>query len=188
MLSPPSYTRSQVGVRPFPEPALAAPTDTDDSISLGSLSVVEGTVVSVWAGENTITHGETDAEVKLRLDPQHPVVIGRQQGGNIPYLDPTYTSTPVLPHTNHSILTSDGTGRDSYVSRGHFMLRGSPQGIIFVNGVPRLGGGVRAPRNWTQLLHPEKRLLAAEEEYLIASGAAIKIQLPNDTVIVIRAE
>jgi len=82
-------------------------------------------------------------------------------------------------------LISEG---DNCVSRGHFLLRGSVTGILFVNGVPRAGGGIRPPLNGTELLEPECRSLGAGEEYLIEKGSAIKIRLPNATVIVLRAE
>jgi hypothetical protein len=67
------------------------------------------------------------------------------------------------------------------------MLRGVSRGILFVNGVPRLGGGIRPPRNGTHLLAPEGRGLSPGEEYLIQSGTAMVVRLPNGTEIRIDA-
>ena len=70
----------------------------------------------------------------------------------------------------------------------HFMLRGIRGGILFVNGVPRRGGGIRPPRNGTQLVAPEGRGLSPGEEYLIESGTAMVVRLPNGTELRIDAE
>ena len=80
-------------------------------------------------------------------------------------------------------MRPDGSGL--YVSRGHFLLRAAPDGVVLVNGVPRRGGGVRAPLNGTWLLQPEHRRLGDGEAYLIRKGQWIKIHLPNDTQVVL---
>jgi hypothetical protein len=68
------------------------------------------------------------------------------------------------------------------------MLRGSVQGILFVNGVPRRGGGIRPPMNGTKMLAPANRRMGRGEEYMIEKGTAIKIRLPNGTAILLGAE
>jgi hypothetical protein len=73
------------------------------------------------------------------------------------------------------------------VSRGHFMLRGSARGILFVNGVPRRGGGIRPPVNGTHLVQPVQRSFAEGDEYLVERGQGIKIRLPNFTEVTITA-
>ena len=116
------------------------------------------------------------------------MVIGRQEGGEIEYLDPRYHPTQLLPNSSQRVVTSIGRGADICVSRGHFMLKGSLHGILLLNGVPRRGGGIRPPRNWTMMLEPDHRMMKQGEEYMIERGAATKIRLPNDTVILFRAE
>ena len=78
-------------------------------------------------------------------------------------------------------------GRDVSVSRGHFMLRSSPHGVLFVNGVPRRGGGIRPPVNGTQLVAPTARWFAQCEEFVVERGQSIKIRLPNGTDVTIAA-
>jgi hypothetical protein len=68
------------------------------------------------------------------------------------------------------------------------MLRVSVAGILFVNGVPRPGGGIRPPLNGTRMLEPDYRPMGQGEEYLIEKGTAIKICLPNGTIILLGAE
>ena len=126
-------------------------------------------------------------ETQLLLHPDRPVVIGRQQGGEVPYLDPSYVSTPILPDTSRSILTQAGAVNDTWVSRGHFMLRASSEGIVLLNGVPRRGGGVRPPLNGTWLLEPEYRRMQDGEEYLIRKGTSAKFYLPNGNRVLINA-
>jgi hypothetical protein len=122
----------------------------------------------------------------LRMDPRAPIIIGRQEGGQIPYMDPHYRSTRIGPD-GQSVLTHGSQGTDICVSRGHFMLRSSSGGILFVNGVPRRGGGIRAPVNGTQLVEPEARSLAQGEQYLVERGQSMKIRLPNSTEVTIAA-
>ena len=124
----------------------------------------------------------------VQLQPDQSVVIGRQEGGRIEYLDPSYCPTQMLPNSSERVVATEARGNDKFVSRGHFLLRGAVTGILFVNGVPRLSGGIRPPLNGTQLLEPDCRSMGAGEEYLIEKGSAIKIRLPNGTTAVLRAE
>jgi len=126
-------------------------------------------------------------QVALQLSSEQWLVIGRQEGGPIEYLDPSYQSTRIVPNSDQAVVASFYSELDRCVSRGHFMLKGSALGILFVNGVPRRGGGIRPPKNWTWLLQPENRQLLEAEELLIEHGQAIRIQLPNDTVILLQA-
>src|SRR5262245_14848387 len=130
---------------------------------------------------------DTAPESRLRLSEDRPVVVGRAEGYRVPYLNPRYRATTKMPGTGNSILHSQGHGNDICVSRGHFMLRSSPGGIAFVNGVPKVGGGIRPPVNGTRLLEPTQRELQPGEEYLIDHGQAIRLELPNGTVIQIKA-
>jgi hypothetical protein len=68
------------------------------------------------------------------------------------------------------------------------MLRSIRGGIVFVNGVPRKGGGIRPPKNGTRLIAPAGRDLLPEEEYLIDAGTAIVVRLPNGTELGINAK
>ncbi|HSQ55188.1 MAG TPA: hypothetical protein VLM40_05530, partial [Gemmata sp.] len=58
-----------------------------------------------------------ESQVELSLDPGRLVVIGRARGYEVPYLDPTYQATPLVPETGQSVLSRDGRGDDVYVSR-----------------------------------------------------------------------
>jgi hypothetical protein len=128
-----------------------------------------------------------DTARELRLQPDRPAVIGRQEGGRIEYLDPAYQPTQVVPETGQCVVRSVSAGPDRYVSRGHFTLHANAGGILLVNGVPRPGGGVRPPLNGTWLMNPVRRALTPGEEYLIARGAAVVIRLPNEALVRIRA-
>ena len=105
-----------------------------------------------------------------------------------PYLDPAYRPTRIVPGTGQAVLHSGGYGTDIRVSRAHFMLLGASRGILFVNGVPRRGGGIRPPLNGTRLVAPEGRALSPGEEYLIESGTAMVVRLPNRTELRIDAK
>lgn len=165
----------------FPE----APPDADNSsISIGRLSVLSGPGVTFWGWEGC---EDTQQKTELKLSPDRPAIIGRLEGGEVPYLDPAYRSTTVMPGTGQTVLQSNGQGRDVYVSRGHFMLRAAAGGITLVNGVPRRGGGIRPPMNWTRLIAPVSRALAPGEEYLIEQGATIVLLLPNGSHVQIDA-
>jgi hypothetical protein len=67
------------------------------------------------------------------------------------------------------------------------MLKGSLHGILLINGVPRQGGGIRAPKNGTVLLEPDNRQMHEGEDYMIELGKSAKIRLPNGTVILLSA-
>ena len=68
------------------------------------------------------------------------------------------------------------------------MLSGHARGIRLTNGVPRRGGGIRPPRNWTELLDPQNRRMLEGEELVIDRGTSATIRLPNDTRLTIRAQ
>jgi hypothetical protein len=68
------------------------------------------------------------------------------------------------------------------------MLRSIRGGIVFVNGVPRQGGGIRPPKNGTWLVAPAVRALRPGEEYLIEAGTALVVRLPNGTELQIDAK
>jgi hypothetical protein len=166
-------------------PPVPAP---EEYVGLSHASLTfDGGGLTIWADTGVASAGETQAELRLVLQPDSLVVIGRQQGGEVPYLDPRYTPTHVLPDSGSSILTGIGDGRDTAVSRGHFVLRGSPTGLVLVNGVPRPEGGIRPPRNGTVLLEPEDRPLGPGEEYPIPHGQSATIRLPNGTRVLIHA-
>src|SRR5579885_2862469 len=82
-----------------PRPAFDPPA-ADDSVSLSHVSIsFTGGGVTVWSDPGTTRTGQTAAETLLALRPERPVVIGRQQGGEVPYLDPHYVPTHVLPES-----------------------------------------------------------------------------------------
>jgi hypothetical protein len=85
-------------------------------------------------------------------------------------------------------MSANGAGSDVYVSRAHFMLRAARRGVTLVNGVPQRGGGLRPPLNGTWLLAPTFRKLDPGEEFLIESGASVRIRLPNGTELQIDAD
>jgi hypothetical protein len=143
--------------------------------SLAEISVTGGGL-TLWSTAETAP--ELGPKTTLRMEPRAPVIIGRQEGGRVPYMDPHYRSTQIGPD-GQSVLTSCGEGLDLCVSRGHFMLRCSCGGILFVNGVPRRGGGIRPPLNGTRLVEPVDRSLTEGEELLVARGQGIKIRLPK---------
>ena len=149
------------------------------------LSVVSGSAIIAW-GQDTDVQNRADTRLQLLLNPERPVIIGRYEGRDVPYLDPAYRPTTVMPGTHQTIL--QGEAADTYVSRGHFMLRAITGGIILVNGVPKRGGGIRPPSNWTRLLCPTNRQLAPAESYLIEQGTSVELLLPNETQLRIAAE
>ena len=182
MLSQPK----QLDCPPLPEIVPLPHEDWADSSSL-SISIVEGPTLNLWSIA-TATEGKAQEELKLQLQPDQSVVVGRQEGGEIEYLDPRYHPTQVLPNSTRRVVTSIDRGTDRCVSRGHFMLKGSLHGILLLNGVPRRGGGIRPPKNGTVMLEPVCRSMKQGEEYMIERGAAAKIRLPNGTVILLLAE
>jgi hypothetical protein len=160
--------------------------DYDDGPSAGGISVLSGSPVTTWSTLPLTTGSQT--EYDLRLSPDSPVIVGRSDGRSPEYLDPAYQPTRIVPGTGQAVLHSEGYGTDQYVSRAHFMLLGLPRGILFVNGVPRRGGGIRPPRNGTRLLAPAGRTLSPGEKYPIEPGTAMVVRLPNGTELRIDAK
>jgi hypothetical protein len=160
--------------------------DQDDSPSPGGISVLSGSPLTTWSSLPLTARSQN--EYDLRLAPDSPVIVGRSDGWSPEYLDPAYRPTRIVPGTGQAVLHSGGYGTDNCVSRAHFMLRGVSRGILFVNGVPRRGGGIRPPLNGTRLVAPEGRALSPGEEYLIESGTAMVVRLPNGTELRIDAQ
>ena len=179
-------TSHQQGVVALPHVPEFLPLPNEGGISSLGVSIIEGPTLSVWS-ETMVSHGETLGDYVLKLQPEQAVVVGRQNGGRIEYLDPNYHPTHMVPNSDQCVLTGHGHGRDNYVSRGHFTLKGSVHGVVLINGVPRRGGGIRPPVNGTWLLSPNRRQLEKEESYLIERGASAKIHLPNGTVLLLSA-
>src|SRR5437588_6050308 len=112
------------------------PLDGDEGpSSVGGLSVLSGEGVTLWGTPGSSQ--DTQPQPELQLAPDRPVIIGRFEGREVPYLDPAYLPTAVMPGTGQRILRSGGQGHDLAVSRGHFMLRATAGGIVLINGVPR---------------------------------------------------
>lgn len=160
--------------------------EDDGSISVLTLSVLSGPCVTVSTAG--LPDQETRLTHELRLDPEHSVIVGRAEGHRVPYLDPAYRPTTIVPGTGQTVLHFGGDGRDRCVSRGHFMLRSAAGGILLVNGVPRPGGSIRPPLNGTEMLAPARRTMTPAEEYLIARGTAVVLGLPNGAEVQIAAE
>ena len=178
---PPAVVKKQGGTR-APQDLLG---DQDDGSSPGGISVLSGSPLTTWSSVALTACSQT--EYAVRLMPDSPVVVGRCHGLLPPYLDPAYRPTTIVPGTDQAVLHSGGYGTDVRVSRAHFMLLGASRGILFVNGVPRRGGGIRPPKNGTRLIAPEGRDLSPGEEYLIKSGTAMVVRLPNRTELRIDA-
>jgi hypothetical protein len=159
--------------------------DQSGSISSASLRITPGSSLTLWSISDT-AHA-TDLEYQVQISPDRPVIVGRSDGYEVPYLDTAYRATRVVPGSGQNVMRQDGQGHDICVSRGHFMLRAHPGGVVFVNGVPRRGGGIRPPRNGTKLLAPTYRQLDPEEAYLIEHGQAAVFHLPNGAEIRIDA-
>jgi hypothetical protein len=162
-----------IAVEPAPENWQAL------GISCGNLSIFDGTLYDGPFKETK--------DLPLVLAHGEQILIGRQEGGETEYLDPRYQPTQQMPGTQQRIVINPRDGKDTAVSRGHFTLLGSPFGILFINGVPRRGGGIRPPVNGTILLIPEMRFLGKGEEYLIMHGMSIRIRLPNNFEVEIAA-
>lgn len=178
-----AFTRSQVlekpRTQPFDSVPKTAPPEVMDEvgidetrISIGSLSVFEAALTNVHS---------------LALPYGKDIVIGRQEGGTTEYLDPSCRPTRMMPGSFKPIASNPAEGLDTCVSRGHFTLRGSPRGIIFINGVPGRAGGIRPPTNWTFMLQPHHRLMEKGEIYLIENGTTVKMRLPNNVDVLISA-
>jgi hypothetical protein len=160
--------------------------DRDGGLSSGGgITVLSGSPLSAWSSVPLTERSRTEYE--LPLMPGSPVVVGRSNGWSPPYLEPAYRPTRIVPGTEQAVLHSGGRGTDNKVSRAHFMLRTVPGGVLFVNGVPRRGGGIRPPIHGTRLVAPHGRDLRPGEEYLIESGTAMIVRLPNGTEIRIDA-
>ena len=179
---PPAVVAKRGGTRAPQHPRV----DHDGGSSSGGISVLSGSPLTTWS--SVALTARSDTEYAIRLTPDSPVVVGRCDGHVPPYLDPAYRPTTIVPGTGQAVLHSGGYGRDICVSRAHFMLRGVARGIVFVNGVPRRGGGIRPPLNGTRLVAPEGRDLNPGEEYLIGSGTAMVVRLPNRTELRIDAQ
>lgn len=158
-----------------------------------SVALLEGNSVTIWTCPETKVHAVTAVhdlpELALGLAPGRLVVIGRAAPDcPVPYLDPAYRATPMMPDSGQSVLHGGDDPSDVFVSRAHFTLRGAAGGgVVFTNGVPRAGGGVRPPTNRTKLMAPAARDLAPGEEVLIPHGDAIAIRLPNRCVLQLKA-
>src|SRR4051812_44419622 len=117
-------------------PMALAPEHTEVEVepdSYVSLTWSPGSHATMWA---TDVSRSTNVEYQVKVSPHRPVVIGRAEGHDVPYLDPAYKATRVLPGTGQSVMLHDGREQDISVSRGHFMLKADPAGVVFVNGVP----------------------------------------------------
>lgn len=79
-----------------------ADADFDGAVSSVSLTFESGPAISVWSSGDTM-RGQTDAEATLELSENQQVVIGRQEGGRIEYLDPGFPA--------HANGPADGTIR-----------------------------------------------------------------------------
>ena len=151
-----------------------------------TVTAVEGPSLMLWSG-GEFPCEETAGEWTLQLQPDQSIVIGRQEGGPLEYLDPRYQPTRIVPGSRKPVVANGRDLSERTVSRGHFMLKGSAAGIVLRNGVPRRGGGVRPPLNGTFLIEPQARWLINGEEYLIERGAAARIGLPNGTILLLQA-
>ena len=160
--------------------------DQDDGSSPGGISILSGSPLTTWSPVALTARSQT--EYALQLMPDSPVIVGRSDGWSPEYLDPAYRPTRIVPGTGQAVLHSGGYGTDIFVSRAHFMLLGVSRGILFVNGVPRRGGGIRPPLNGTELVAPQGRALSPGEEYLVESGRAMVVRLPNRTELRIDAK
>jgi hypothetical protein len=164
--------------------ALRHPAGVETQFECAATGAIAGHLTS------TIPDAGTSPRVRLCLAPGRSVVVGRaDEHHHVPYLDPAYQSTTVVPGTGQTVLRFDGREKDTHVSRSHFTLRGSEGGgIVLTNGVPGVDGGIRPPTNWTCLLAPEWRVLDPGEELLIERGGVVVIQLPNDCVLQLAAQ
>jgi hypothetical protein len=181
--------------RPPTEPALPLPEkipftfpEDDATLSICTIHSDGGIGVTVWSLPEASRTSKTGLDVRLELSPDRPVIIGRAEGGEIEYLDPKYVPTRIVPNTGKTVLRNDGSDKDIYVSRGHFLMRSHGGGIMLTNGVPRRGGGIRPPMNGTYLIAPQSRWLEPGEDYLIKRASAATIRLPNGTQLTLCAE
>lgn len=152
-----------------------------------TLSLLQGTALTITSTNYPTPVPDSCTQVRLELQPDQPTIVGRCPDPNyeVPYLEVGYHSFDLMPGTCESVLQY--TERDLIVSRAHFMLKQLGAGVLFTNGVPRRGGGIRPPLNGTRLLTPEDRLIEPAEELFIPRGEEITIRLPNDTILEIAA-
>ena len=188
------------GERQSLESGGSLPPGRDASRRAGmSLSVVSGNDagLSLWslAPEAPGRH----SAMRLTVDPGEPVIVGRQSGGRIPYLDESYRSTNIAPGGTR---VAQGNDLDGNVSRAHFMVESDPRGLVLVNGVPGADGHTRPPihgtfdltptrtvgSDGTVVFVPNRRRMREVERLPIPSGTSIQIELPNRTVIEIKAD
>src|SRR5262249_59381789 len=99
------------------------PADTDESSSCTIVSD-GGPGLTIWSVPGVRTSAETGRQVRLRLSPHAPVIIGRQDGGEIEYLDPRYVPSPIMPGSGRTILQRNGGHAAVSVSPGPFILLG----------------------------------------------------------------
>jgi hypothetical protein len=175
-------------------------TESDPSLSRCSVALLSEHPVTFWAPPQTAvgTGTTTDTvfgfdcpvpELALGLAPGKLVVVGRAKPHHeVPYLDPAYRSTTVLPDGHQSVLNGNDP-KDICVSRAHFTLRGADGGaVVFTNGVPAIGGGVRPPTNGTWVIVPAERFLDPGEEVTIGCGEVVVICLPNGCRLQLKAQ
>ncbi|AWM40648.1 hypothetical protein GobsT_08250 [Gemmata obscuriglobus] len=170
-------------------------TETGEPLSVCSLSLLSGAPVALWADPRTAVgtavRSDTVAvplpELSLGLAPGALAVVGRAAPHHrVPYLDPAYRATRLVPGSGQSVLMNGE--HDLSVSRGHFTLRGAGGGaVVFTNGVPAAGGGVRPPTNGTWLVSPQRRPLDPCEEVHIEPGEAVVVCLPNGCTLQLAA-
>jgi hypothetical protein len=182
MSSPDDHTEDDSQALDFELP----PRHGDVGLSHVSLSFT-GDAVTLWSDPSLSPSARSRSQTDLQLQPGKPVVVGRQHGGEVPYLDQNYVPTDVVPEIGRSILTHGGDGPDRCVSRGHFLLKAVAGGVALINGVPSRQGGFRPPLNGTWLLAPVRRRLHDGEAYLIRQGESAQIELPNGTRVLIEA-
>src|SRR5262249_27402831 len=122
--------------RPDPSPINYAPVCDPTPFTAGDPGTSSSGMIEILTGDTSVSltahDGDTLFEpgprVRLQLDPDRPVVIGRQQDGVPEYLDPAYRTTRIVPGTGQAVVQSSRVGPDTWVSRGHFMLRGGARG------------------------------------------------------------
>jgi hypothetical protein len=155
-----------------------------DAGSSASVSILFGPPLAIG---DSVLDVSSRAVLELFLEPGQSAVIGRAHDCEVPYLDPAYRPTSLVPGTGETILRGEGDRRDLCVSRGHFTLSAHSAGILLINGVPQRGGGIRPPRNGTLLTGPVQRAMLPGEEHTIDHGSAVTLQLPNGSQVRIEA-
>jgi hypothetical protein len=92
-----------------------SPVHLDDcpASSSVSLSTSEFCSLTLWGDDRV--ESLPGGKLKTEVGRDRPLVIGRQSGGELEYLDPHYRPTPLAPNSARSILT--GNEKDNWVSR-----------------------------------------------------------------------